>query len=607
MNNSLMLSHFSKSMHLKMSIFSKDVIMNLRTPFLLAAILLIAQGMNAQVRLKYFINDTEIDIQDKKPVSVSKELTELKTIKVRSSLATGHKLEFDVNGEKATLKGTAPADISFTNDLLNETIVVKHFRADGTEVVADAISFTIVADAEEQEDVVLDIKVQITNAENTQEFVSVVNDQDIIVPANATDYKKLKIRCANLPKDHSLIVGTSREEKKITNDRKTELTFSENLIDKEILIRHFDAAENEIQGDRIRFRIVREEDAGGEDEGGNNTQRVSVGINEYMQRYATYTPTPFGYIDPNEKEPIVHIFFDHFGNNLLSTVPQGISNAQYVIHIIYPFKSGDDLRFSYSVKQKTGSFNSALMFNNTNVRTQLPGGSLQSDRGYDGITERTFLLGTASDDLAFDIVLAEKGKSAKTVLESYTIKMSPVYHGSFDIGLLRTDLSSPTFELVDLPGATNGEKVVKQTDQAPRGVVTIMVSFYTSPVIWLESLANRTKFGKKKIPFYKMTGRSFLDDHKIYERIYPTIGVSISDKAFENLFFGFNWEIARGLSLFGGWHYGKVNTFTKPDFVPSETLVTPAEFEFYQTTKWKTSGAIGVKLDAMILKNLFGN
>ena len=97
-----------------------------------------------------------------------------------------------------------------------------------------------------------------------------------------------------------------------------------------------------------------------------------------------------------------------------------------------------------------------------------------------------------------------------------------------------------------------------------------------------------------------------MDDHKFYERFYPTIGIGVSDKAFENIFYGINWEVARGLSIFGGWHYGKVKTFEMPNFQAGVTPVTSDQFEFYQNTKWKTSTAIGLKLDIMIVRNLFG-
>ena len=163
----------------------------------------------------------------------------------------------------------------------------------------------------------------------------------------------------------------------------------------------------------------------------------------------------------------------------------------------------------------------------------------------------------------------------------------------------KTTLSNPTFNLVDYPDADY--KVVKLTDQSPKGVVTIMATFYVSPIILLESLGKN-----KNIPFYKLTGRSFLDDHKFYERIYPTIGVGLRDKSFENIFYGFNWEIARGLSIFYGWHYGKVNTFEMPGFKPGETHVTAEQFEYYKNTKWKTDTTFGIKVDMLIIKNLFG-
>jgi hypothetical protein len=284
----------------------------------------------------------------------------------------------------------------------------------------------------------------------------------------------------------------------------------------------------------------------------------------------------------------------------LSTVPQGISNAQYVVHIIYPFTNNDPNAISYTVKQKSGSYSSALLFNNTGIKDNNPF-KPQSGTRYDGISERIFLLGTSTDDLSFDIKTStQNSPSTKTVLENYTIKMAPVYHGSFDIGLLRTNLSNPTYELTTLPGTT--DKVVKLTNDSPKGVVTLMASFYTSPIILLEKA-----FGRKKIPYYKLTGRNFLDDHKFYERIYPTIGVGINDKSFENIFYGFNWEIARGLSIFGGWHYGKVNTFEKPNFTPNATTVTDEEFTFYKNTKWTTSSSFGIKVDLLIITNLFGS
>jgi len=442
----------------------------------------------------------------------------------------------------------------------------------------------------------------ITTTPDGKEEIDIANSKDIEISKTIKELKSITLNCKDLPATHKLKITAAGESKDYTTPSvQTKLDFTNNLLNKEITIQHFDNGGAEIVADAIKFRfipeVVKTNNTLNGNAGGNTLQKS---IDDYLAtNYSALESTPFGYIDPNEKERRIHIFFDYFGNSLLSTIPSGISNAQYVVHIIYPFSLAEPNKVSYSVKQKSGSFSSALLFNNTNIRSQIPG-QLQSGEKYDGITERKFLLGTSTDDLTFDIIAATKDNQiTKTVLETYTIKMSPVYHGSFDVGLIKTDLSNPTYNLVQLPNSSN--QVVKQTNESPKGVVTVMASFYVSPVVLLESV-----FGKKKIPFYKLTGRSFLDDHKFYERFYPTIGVSVSDKAFENIFYGINWEVARGLSIFGGWHYGKVRTFEMPNFQAGVTPVTNAEFEFYQNTKWKTSTAIGIKLDIMIVRNLFG-
>jgi len=441
----------------------------------------------------------------------------------------------------------------------------------------------------------------ITTTPDGNQEVDMANSKDIEISKTIKVLKSITLKCKDLPATHKLKITAAGESKEYTttNDE-TKFDFINNLLNKEITIQHFDNAGTEIVADVIKFRFIPEvvkPNTQTDDIAGGKTLQKS--IDDYLvTNYSGLESTPFGYIDPSEKEIRIHIFFDYFGNSLLSTIPSGISNAQYVVHIIYPFSLAEPNKVSYSVKQKTGSFSSALLFNNSNIRPNIL--ELQNGEKYDGITERKFLLGTSTDDLTFDIIAATKDNQiTKTVLETYTIKMTPVYHGSFDVGLIKTDLSNPTYNLVQLPNSTN--QVVKQTDESPKGVVTVMASFYVSPVVLLESV-----FGKKKIPFYKLTGRSFLDDHKFYERFYPTIGVSISDKAFENIFYGINWEVARGLSIFGGWHYGKVRTFEMPNFQAGVTPVTNAEFAFYQNTKWKTSTAFGVKLDIMIVRNLFG-
>jgi hypothetical protein len=321
---------------------------------------------------------------------------------------------------------------------------------------------------------------------------------------------------------------------------------------------------------------------------------------------ASYKSTPMGFIDPTASDDMIHIFLDEYGNNILGTIPQGISNKQYKIHIFYPGYSTKPDDIDYSVKQKTGTFSSALLFNNTgilnSISTNLQG---NEQKNYDEWKEKTFILGTATDDVTFDVVATTVGSDNKPVngiLETYTIKMSPVYHGTFDVGLINSNLQNATHTLVQSPNNAD-EMVVKETDKSPKGIVTVMATIYTSPIILLEKVFEKRT--KKHIPNYKLSGRNFLDDHKFYERIYPTVGVSISDKTFENLFFGLNWELARGLSLFGGGHWGKVSTFEFPKYIAGVTPVTQAQFDYYSNTKWKVDWAYGVKLDILIVTSLF--
>ena len=435
-----------------------------------------------------------------------------------------------------------------------------------------------------------------------KEEIDIVDKKDIEFDATITEVKSLTFNCKDLPANHKLTFNVANESKGYsTPNVESQIDFTNNLLNKEITIKHFDANNAEVTGDEIKFKVVSAEAIDDDNDLVNSTSvTFEESINSYLEKnYSNFLATPFGYIDPGDKENRIHIFFDYFGNSLKSTIPQGISNAQYMVHIVYPFQLSDPNKVSYSVKQKSGNFSNALLFNNTDIR-KIGTGNLQGGEKYDGITERKFILGTATDDLAFDIIMSTRGtKATKTVLDTYTIKMSPVYHGSFDIGLIRTDLSNPTFSLVQHP--TSSFQVVKATEESPKGVVTIMASFYVSPIVLLKSV-----FGKEKIPYYKLTGRSFLDDHKFYERFYPTIGVGLSDKSFENIFYGINWELARGLSIFGGWHYGKVNTFEMPNHEAGTTSVSSEQFDFYKNSRWKTSTAFGIKLDVMIVKNLFG-
>ena len=60
------------------------------------------------------------------------------------------------------------------------------------------------------------------------------------------------------------------------------------------------------------------------------------------------------------------------------------------------------------------------------------------------------------------------------------------------------------------------------------------------------------------------------------------------------------------ISVFGGGHWGKVNTFNMPGFVAGTTVVTQQQFDYYTNSQWKVNWAYGVKLDLKVVLGLFG-
>src|SRR5699024_9570592 len=104
-----------------------------------------------------------------------------------------------------------------------------------------------------------------------------------------------------------------------------------------------------------------------------------------------------------------------------------------------------------------------------------------------------FLLGISTSDIEFElikttIVSQDNPYDYKTEkIGTYTINMTPNYHGSFNIGVVNSRLENPSFDLVENPSNAT-EKIVKQSGTGKRGVITAMATIYTSPVILLEKL-----------------------------------------------------------------------------------------------------------------------
>jgi hypothetical protein len=296
----------------------------------------------------------------------------------------------------------------------------------------------------------------------------------------------------------------------------------------------------------------------------------------------------------------IHLFFDEFGNSILTSIPQGEAYKEYVIHVLYRQTSAN--QFKFSINQTKGFFNNRLFLDNS--------GSFRSDKDSEKpspvfstwMHSELKLRPSNDENIEFTIrktdVIASKSEDVITK----SIRIEKRFHGSFDIGLLNTNLANPTFELVDSPSKT-GEKVVKKSNDGNYGTVTAMFTYYFSPIRALRYLVNPKSIDKKTLK-----GRSYYNDHEWYERLYPALGVSISQSAFKNLFLGVNFEFARGGNFFFGRHFGEINTFNSDsNFKFGDTSITSASFELKKDKSWESDWCYGLKLDISIIKELFGS
>src|SRR5690606_35130745 len=128
----------------------------------------------------------------------------------------------------------------------------------------------------------------------------------------------------------------------------------------------------------------------------------------------------------------------------------------------------------------------------------------------------------------------------------YTIPMTRSYTANISIGLLNSWLKNPSYSLTADPANTT-LTVAKQTEGNNRGMVTLHATLYTSPITILKYYINRRQIreGRKKLSDInnpvtnaQLHSKNYLYMRPVWERIYPTIGVGVSDRVFQNLFFG---------------------------------------------------------------------
>jgi len=305
-----------------------------------------------------------------------------------------------------------------------------------------------------------------------------------------------------------------------------------------------------------------------------------------------------------------HLFFDQNGNSLIHSIPVGVARTKYVVHIIYLVPKNNPMNVDYKVVQDPADIDEGIVIQNDgSLQNNLVLHSLKpTDKDLEFEWRHYEIdLTPSSNDIKFDIVRSgyqlnnnNLEMSPPVTVASRMIKMKKIYHGTIEVGIVQTNVENPTYALFTSP-ADASQKVVKRTGDGKRILATAMYTFYLSPVVLIEKL-----FQPSKVQNYRIEGRSFVDDHKIYERIYPSIGIGLNDRLLDNVFLGLKFEFIRGGSFFAGYNRSKVNVFEAGgSFKFGDTPITQESFDIKSTTRWKGGFCFGLNLDVRIVMNLF--
>ncbi len=271
---------------------------------------------------------------------------------------------------------------------------------------------------------------------------------------------------------------------------------------------------------------------------------------------------------------MVHIFLDQDGDYILTSIPPKVEETYtYMVVLFYDKNAG--YKFSYSVD---GEYDP--QFNILNTTENLNGTYANSSNGSNtpievGIKETTF--GPYTGEFIIKLKRVELNTGNSDIIMHKKIKVAKKYHVSLAAGLYSTGLSNPTNITPFVK--SNGDTTLVAENPTSRRVVTLMAVYYPVP-------------------------RTFLyePNYLSLERIGILLGTQIESDQFENLFVGLQYDLARGLSLAGGLHYGRHQIIAdQEDFNFGEDVFS-GNLEESLINRWDFSYFMGVNLDLRILQ-----
>lgn len=312
-----------------------------------------------------------------------------------------------------------------------------------------------------------------------------------------------------------------------------------------------------------------------------------------------YELTKFGYEE--KSKGIVHIFLNQFGGSIGSAMPQGSSTKKYMVHIIYLDDKNNPTNI-YSIEQTSGGFYGGIIFENDEFQQE----SATLPKWYES---RIALTSSNSDDISFTVSRSDIGSGVTEVVASHTIKIAKSYNVTINAGFIESWVTLPSYDMYYNP--SNDVNTVIESTSKQGLMTTVSATLYASIPYIITNLLNKNSSDSEND--VKMVGRNFFDDHKIYERIYPTVGIKLGENGVNNFLGGLSWEFARGASLFGGVHVTSIDKFkTAPlyssgeEFIFGETEISQEDFDirFKEDGKTAVDFAVGLNLDLRLLLSL---
>jgi hypothetical protein len=275
---------------------------------------------------------------------------------------------------------------------------------------------------------------------------------------------------------------------------------------------------------------------------------------------------------------VIHLFLDQYGKFYGRGLPTTATpDYRFQLHLITSMCDATKLNFTFTYN---GMFDDSFNINNT-FENQAQGVAPTS-------TTITYIIidypeiGPFTGTLSLKVDRESTANRNKITILDKNIVIAKKYHATISAGLFATSLKNPQdIQKYPIPNSSDST-LIASDDINSRGVITVMATFYPQ-------------------------GRSFLlppsGPFLGRDRLGIVVGTQIGSRYKENFFAGLSLDLARGLSVAGGVHYGRRN------FVPGHRSFNYGEDKFegplVVKRQWVPGVFFGAIIDGRILGHLF--